>query len=375
MSYLNVDEVDTAVVNLSTAYPALAHLITLPHRSVEGRRCHALRLGPPAHRAHHCAVIIGGVHAREWGSCEILINLAADLLEAYSTHRGLVYGGQRFKGMQIRHLLDELSIVLFPLVNPDGRHHSQVVDPDWRKNRNPAYSGGTGNPNCVGVDINRNYDFLFDFQAAFAPASDVSIYTSADPCDKYVYHGPSPFSEPETQNVRWLLDRHPGARWFIDVHSYAEDMLYSWGDDDDQSSNASMNFHNPAYDGKRGIKGDTAYSEYIPADDLSRARSLAAAFCSGLSAVRGKSYTAKSAFDLYPTAGASDDYAYSRHFADPTKGKAFGFTVEWGTEFQPPWAEMENIIRDVCAGLIQLCVTAHQHLAPAAPTVLGATTG
>lgn len=70
--------------------------------------------------------------------------------------------------------------------------------------------------------------------------------------------------------------------------------------------------------------------------------------------MRGKIYAAKPGFSLYPTAGTNDDYAYSRHLMDASKAKALSFTVEWGTEFQPPWAEMQNILVDVTAGLIGL---------------------
>ena len=65
-----------------------------------------------------------------------------------------------------------------------------------------------------------------------------------------------------------------------------------------------------------------------------------------------------SSYGLYPTSGASDDYVYGRHLIDPGKAKVYGFVVEWGTEFQPPWAEMENIIKDVSAGLIGFCSAA-----------------
>jgi carboxypeptidase T len=41
--------------------------------------------------------------------------------------------------------------------------------------------------------------------------------------------------------------------YFIDTHSFGEDILYNWGDDDDQTADPSMNFANPDYDGKRGI--------------------------------------------------------------------------------------------------------------------------
>ncbi|MFI9306774.1 M14 family metallopeptidase [Streptomyces triculaminicus] len=353
--YLNITEVDSALVNLSGAYPSLCELIDLPETSVEGVACHALRLrADPDGGPRDCAVFIGGVHAREWGSCEILVFFAADLLEAYSTGSGLVYGGKTFTAAQVAALLEGLDIVVFPLVNPDGRQYSQTVKAMWRKNRNPEYSTGVGD--CVGVDINRNYDFLFDFATAFSPLSDVRV--SADPCDPQVYQGPRPFSEPETRNVRWLLDEYPRTRWFVDVHSFSEDMLHVWGDDENQSDDPDMNFQNSAFDGTRGVDGDTAYREFVPKDDLDSASDLARHFTEALKAVRGKQYTAKPAFDLYPTAGTSDDYAFSRHIVDPDKGKIHAYTIEWGTEFQPPWAEMKLIAKDVCAGLVQFCADA-----------------
>jgi murein tripeptide amidase MpaA len=352
MTYLNVDEVETATVNLAAAYPALSQIITLPNVTVEGRTSHAIRLGAGAPGSREVVMIICGVHAREWGSCEIAVNMATDLLDAYSTSAGLTYGGKSFTAAQIKTLLDTLHVVIFPLVNPDGRNYSQTTTALWRKNRNPAYSGG--DPSRIGVDVNRNYDFLFDFATAFAPGSGVSV--SADTLSE-LYHGPSPFSEAETLNVRFLLDAFPRTRWLVDVHSYSRDMLYNWGDDQSQSTDPSKNFQNPAYNGQRGISGD-AYSEYIQADDLAVIQSLSNRFVTDLNAVRGVTYTAKSSYALYPTSGASDDFVFARHLVDPSKGKVHGFVIEWGDEFQPPWAEMQNIIMDVSAGLIGFCIAA-----------------
>jgi len=356
MSYLNVDEVATATQNLATAHPALCSLIPLPHTTFEGRSCTALRLGAGAPGSRDCAIVLCGVHAREWGSCEIGLNFCTDLLEAYVGGTGLAYGGKSFTAAQVQMLLDTLHLVVLPLVNPDGRHHSQTSEAMWRRNRNPAQSGG--NAACVGVDLNRNYDFLFNL-SAFSPASAASIYTSNDPCDSnQVYHGPSPFSEAETQNVRFLIDSYPRTRWLVDVHSYGQDILYNWGDDDNQTTDPARNFRNAAFDGTRGVAADAAYAEFIPDGDLAVVQALAGRFSTAVTAVRGKAYVAKSSFDLYPVSGAVDDYAYSRHLTDPAKGKIYGFTVEWGTEFQPPWAEMALIVEDVTAGLIELCLAA-----------------
>ncbi|MEU8033917.1 M14 family metallopeptidase [Streptomyces sp. NPDC049099] len=357
MPYLNITEVDSAVTSLATAYPATSALIDLPEPSVEGRICHALRIGSAPAGTKDCAVLIGGVHAREWGSCEILVHFAADLLEAYATGTGLGYGGTHFTSDQVRTIVDELELVVFPLVNPDGRRYSQTVEPMWRKNRNPANSGG--DPARIGVDINRNYDFLFDFTQAFAPSAPVQV--SADPASE-VYQGPSPFSEPETRNVRRLLDSHPRTRWFVDVHSYSDDMLTNWGDDENQSQDEDQNFLNSVFDHRRGL-GNGTYGEYFPKDDANDAVDLAQQFCEAVRGVAGRTYTPKSAFHLYPTCGTSDDYAYARHFADTihTQGAILGFTVEWGDRaggFHPPWREMERNILDVDAGLVQFCLTA-----------------
>ncbi|MER7752505.1 M14 family metallopeptidase [Kitasatospora sp. NPDC097643] len=353
--YLNINEVESAVTSLATAFPTTSQLVTLPEASAEGRACHALKIGVPSAVPKDCVIMIGGVHAREWGSCEILIHLAADLLEAYRDGTGLGYGGSTFTADQVHSLLHRLDLVLFPLVNPDGRLFSQSVDAMWRKNRNRAYTGGSANPDCIGVDINRNYDFLFDFTTAFAPTAKPRV--STDPCDRYVYAGPAAFSEPETRNVRWLLDEYRETRWFVDVHSYSEDMLYNWGDDDNQSDDNTMTFLNAAFNGARGLPADDAYGEFIEKTDEDTAVLLAERFCQGVNGVRGSVYKPLSGFHLYPTSGTSDDYVFARHYANPALGKVLGFTVEWGTEFQPPWTEMEKIILDVDAGLVQFCLS------------------
>ena len=123
----------------------------------------------------------------------------------------------------------------------------------------------------MGVDINRNFDALWDFRRHFAPDSGVSA--SDDPCHPQVYVGPAAASEPETRNVVWLLDRIPRTRWFIDVHSYVPAIYHTWGFDENQTSDPSMNFRNPAFDGQRGRAGD-AYREYIPGEDVEALQEL-----------------------------------------------------------------------------------------------------
>jgi murein tripeptide amidase MpaA len=352
MTYMNVVEVESAISNLAGAYPSLCNLVTLPNLTVEGRTSRALRISNGGFGTRDAVMMIGGVHAREWGSCEILVNFATDLLKAFSTNAGLAYGGKTFTAGEVQAIMNSVEFVIFPLVNADGRFFSQQHDAailnGWRKNRNPA--SATADPATVGVDINRNYDFLWDFATKMAPSAPGA---SADPAAE-TFHGTAAFSEPETRNVKWLLDSVPRIRWFIDVHSYSELILYNWGVDQNQTTDPTKNFRNPAFDGQRGVKND-AYSEFIPVGDEQVAAALANKMRDGILAVRAKNYTAEPSFALYPTSGASDDYAYARNWLDPSKSKVYGYVVEWGTSFHPAWSEMELIIDDVTSGLLEFC--------------------
>src|SRR3954453_15131686 len=192
--YMNVIEVESAISALAAAHPSICELITLPHHTIEGRTTHAVRLGTHAANTVDAFYLTGGVHAREWGSCEILVNLATDLCDAYAGGTGVGYGGKYFSAAEVKALIEQINIIIYPCVNPDGREYSQS-DPTlalWRKNRNAADSGG--NASKVGVDINRNQDFLWHFQSAFAPGAQNVYLASSDPSQD-TYHGHAPVSE------------------------------------------------------------------------------------------------------------------------------------------------------------------------------------
>lgn len=362
MTFLNVVEIESAMIALAANYPAAAHLIALPFPTAQGRQSHALRIGTGSCQRTG-VLLISGTHAREWGGPDILVNLAADLLEAWSAGSGLAYGGTSFSASDVQRILKRVELIVFPDINPDGRHYSQTVYAMWRKNRNPASSGG--NPSRIGVDVNRNYDFLWDFPTAFAPAAvGAGTLASNDPASD-LFHGTAAFSEAETKNVRWLFDQYPKIRRFIDIHSYGGSILHPWGDDANQSTTTSMNFTNPGWNGQRGVGGD-AYSEYIAGGGLASLQAAGNAVKAAIAGVRGESYNVAQSFFMpgwptpYPTSGASDDWVFSRHYADPTKPQVLGYVLEfnriWG-QFFPTWTEMEKIILDVDAGLVQFCLS------------------
>lgn len=370
MTFLNVVEIESALQGLATRFPDRARLIALPFRTHEGRQCHALSIGAGSRCPSAGALIISGVHARERGGPDICINFAADLLEAHAAGTGLLYGaailgvnGIWFTPDQIRKIIERLDVIVFPCVNPDGYQYALTTNQNWRKNRNPASSGGR--PGRIGVDVNRNFDFVWDFATAFHP----SIVTaesaaSANPAED-TFHGTAPFSEPESRNVAWLFDRFPQIGHFVDVHSYGGDILHPWGTDENQTTTPAKNFTNPAWHGKRGVASD-AYGEFIPAGDRNRLSSLAGAMRSAIFAVRGETYAVSQGFWLpsqnryYPTSGASECWAFSRRFTDPRKRAVDAFTIEFNRKltFLVTWNEMQSIIPEIDAALIRLCVRA-----------------
>lgn len=359
MTFLNVVEIESALVGLASAYPTMAELITLPYFTAQGRQSHAIRIG--SRKCYRRTVLlVSGTHAREWGGPDLCINLVADLLEAGSNGSGLTYGGTSFSAAQIQHILDGVELIVFPDVNPDGRNYSQTTYAMWRKNRRAA----------GGVDVNRNYDFLWDFPVTFASGAQAAGTLASNDPHSDLYHGTGPFSEAETKNVRWLFQQYPGISRFIDIHSYGGDILHPWGDDENQTVTQTMNFRNSAWNGQRGLQGDT-YREFITPSDLAGLQSAANAMRSAIAGVRGQSYTVAQSFFLpgwgtYPTSGASDDWAFSRYYSDPSQTRVLGFTIEFNKThtFFPSWEEMEQIILDVDAGLVAFCLDAAPKFKP-----------
>src|SRR5262249_28007633 len=245
--------IESCLTYLANTYPSICQLTTLPETSIEGRVSRAVKIANGAGPTRPGILIISGVHAREVVNPDMLVGFGLKLCQAYSSNTGLTFGGKTYEASLVKLLVDQSDILLFPLVNPDGRVFVQAPngDPMWRKNRNP-------NPGLPGkgVDINRNYDFLWSSGIGTSPDSTSDIYK-----------GSASFSEPEPPKVDHLLDNLPNVRMMVDVHSFSELVLYPWGDDNNQTADPGMNFQNPTYNGLRGVLGDSLYREYIPAND------------------------------------------------------------------------------------------------------------
>lgn len=343
MPYLSVAAIDAAVDHITGSYPSIATAVTLPEASVESRTIKALKIADGAGAQRPGVLFLGGTHARELINPETVVSFALRLCDAYVNNTGLAFGPKSYEPGTIQSLVKSLDIVLLPMVNPDGRNFCLMPggDPMWRKNRSnhPAHT-------CRGVDLNRNYDFLWSS----------GIGTSSDSCSD-VYKGPAAFSEPETRNVRWLIDNFPNLACVVDIHSYSELVLFPWGDDENQTTDPSQNFQNPVFDGQRGVVG-SGYKEYIPVSDLEAHKAMGGRIRDGIAAVRGRVYTSQQSISLYPTTGTTHDYAYARHFVDTGRRRILGFTVETARAFQPDDAEKDSVITEVSAGLVECLLEA-----------------
>ncbi|KAF3011013.1 hypothetical protein E8E13_010847 [Curvularia kusanoi] len=349
-SIMNVNEISSAFNALVKNYGVGS--VTLPYKTFNGATSYAGFVGAGTDKSAYRLFLSAGMHARERGGPDQLLYWISDLLAANKAGTGLTYGKKTYTNAQVKSVL-AAGIVFFPLVNPDGVAYDQSSGSLWRKNRNTK-SGSSGS--SIGVDINRNFDFLWNFRKYFdsgeAPAS-------TSPSSE-AFYGTAAASEPETKNHVSIYDSFPKIRWFMDIHSAAGDILYSWGDDDDQTTTSTMNFQNSAYDGKRGVTGDSVYKEYIPAADLTNIKNVAAKTVAAMKAAGGRSYNAQPAVGLYATSGASDDYAFSRYWAKPGVNKVYGYTMEFGysTNFYPTLSEFNQNILDTNAGFMDWALAA-----------------
>ncbi|KAH9883313.1 hypothetical protein F4778DRAFT_694096 [Xylariomycetidae sp. FL2044] len=127
---------------------------------------------------------------------------------------------------------------------------------------------------------------------------------------------------------------------------------------------------NSAYDSIRGITTDSPtsrYGEYIPQEDLDNVSDVAAAMTDAMLDATGRRYVAMQSAELYATSGASDDYSFSRHFADSSLNLVYGYTVEFGfgnnaasCPFYPSDSQYIQNLQETNAGLMQFLLSASQ---------------
>lgn len=172
--------------------------------STEERPIYALRISDNAHRIEpdEPAILVDGCHhAREWIAVEVPLFFADYLVSNYR------------KIGDVTRLVDHAEVWIVPILNPDGYVYTET-DRFWRKTRR---NNGDGS---FGVDANRNYSIGWGDDAG---SSGVTF--------SEVYRGPSPFSEPETQAIRDLMEGSFGRTFStaLSYHNFSQLVLYPNG--------------------------------------------------------------------------------------------------------------------------------------------------
>lgn len=220
-------------------------------------------------------------HSREPGGATTLLYFLWDLFEKAKAN-----------DPEAHYLLMERTLVIVPCVNPDGYAFNQSQRPEggglWRKNRRD--NGG----NSVGVDLNRNYG-----PESFWDANNGG--SSTDP-NNDTYRGETPFSEPETQALRNLVDTFAFG-CILNYHTYSNLLIYPYAALSQETKDSSV---------FRGFSADaTRFNAYSAGRDLETVG--------------------------YTTRGNSDDWAYHAH-------DALAFTPEVGAITDGFWPSPLRII-------------------------------
>jgi hypothetical protein len=230
------------------------------------------------------------------------------------------------------------------MLNPDGAEydiHGGTYH-HWRKNRQP-----TPGTTAIGTDLNRNYGYRFDCCGG-----------SSDNPSSLLYHGPAPFSAPETRAERdWILSRRIGGvqqlRLELNLHSAGEYVLFPYG----------------------------YTTAALPADMVADDRAGMRAIAKGIAGRNG--YRAMQAARWYITDGSANDWSYGRQ-------RIFSLTMELyphapadPNRFYPPderigpeternrdallWFLEQAGCRSAAAGLEPACSPAAESPLPSAP--------
>ncbi|KAJ6221262.1 hypothetical protein RDWZM_007074 [Blomia tropicalis] len=175
-------------------------------KTSEGRAMKIIKIGWPGETKKEKPIvwIDAGIHAREWIAPATALIIINKLVNGESDP-------------EISPLLDTYDFHILPSANPDGYEYSRNFDRFWRKTRSRHRASWLG-LFCVGVDPNRNYEFQWK-----------RVGSSANPCSN-TYHGPHPFSEPETKAIADHVMKHrERVKLFLSLHSYSQLILTPWG--------------------------------------------------------------------------------------------------------------------------------------------------
>ncbi|HXV75891.1 MAG TPA: M14 family zinc carboxypeptidase [Candidatus Polarisedimenticolaceae bacterium] len=206
--YTDPGELELFLQAVHADHPAITRLEVIG-AGIEGRPIYAMLISDNAAADEdEPSLLFSGLHhAREVMTVEVMVDLIDRLTDGYDTD----------PAMKAR--VDAYQIWCVPLVNPDGLSYVFDVDDLWRKNLRQNDNSGRISWKD-GVDINRNYVWAWGNQCLGSSGT-----ISSD-----LYRGAYPGSEPETQALI-ALGRRIRPVFYVEYHSYGEDVFYAMGCD------------------------------------------------------------------------------------------------------------------------------------------------
>jgi hypothetical protein len=315
-SYRTLPILEEEMKQLALANPGLVRTFTLPGRSLEGRQIMGIEIAervgdPPDGRPEY--MMVGTHHAREWPATEATIEFGLELIAGYKSGdaelRSIVQGARTYL-IPVLNVDGYNATIESEGLNPDGSFEDPIDSggssgeqgfgegaykrktcSDWGNKANEAIpciartydaTTQTGFPDR-GVDPNRNYGVEWGGPGTENDVPDLT------------YHGPGPWSEPETDGFRrWLRDHQPAV--LITNHTFSGLILRPPGTLDQ-----------------------------APVPDEERLRALGDAMAAETA------YLSQFSYQLYDTSGTTDDYIYGAL-------GGFSYTPEIGkAEFHPAY--------------------------------------
>lgn len=199
--YRDFAAVQAELATAATNHPTIAAVLDIaatygPGATFEGRPIPAIRISDNVltDEDEPAVLFVSAHHCREIVTPELALELVATLLSGYGSDPAITAA------------VDDHEIWIIPVLNPDGLEYVWNVNNLWRKNRKPHTSGS------VGVDLNRNYPFGWDFSCGGSTNS-----------GSQTYRGTHPASEEEVLSLLGLSRARRFAK-VIDFHSYAEEV-------------------------------------------------------------------------------------------------------------------------------------------------------
>ncbi|CAG4987481.1 unnamed protein product [Colias eurytheme] len=189
------DVVNNYMRDIANRFPRIVTMHSAG-RSIQGREINYLRISNDNFQSRTKPVIFlqSLLHAREWVSLPASLYVIESLLGKDAS------------------LVRDIDWIIMPVANPDGYEFTHTNSRLWRKNRRV-----NSLPGCPGVDLNRNFDNSWGTASSSLACSDT-------------FHGTGPFSEPETQAIRSVLNQVKNRlELFIDIHSFGSMILYAYG--------------------------------------------------------------------------------------------------------------------------------------------------